>query len=411
MSLSGKKLTNRLTEHLFRNFYQEVFSSLVVKFGSRHIDLIEDALQESFYKALKSWKYDNYPNKPKNWLFVVTKNHIINELRKSAKKQAIVPELTEHESPLINVERSKDDQLQLLLISSRLAIKPRAKMIFILKVICGFGVNEIANSLLLKTDNVYRISQRVKQKLIALPKTSFEHHVEMNISDDDASYLLQVIYFMFNEGYDAMGVSSEGAINEAICYEALRLAHLLEGAINSLATRNVLALFYFHMARFKARIDSEGAFVSLRNQDRQLWDQDCIRLGTGYLSKPERLNRYYLEALIASFHSRAITFDQTAWTDILKLYNALLSIVDTPVIRLNRAICLFESGDVQAGKEALDALKGTLENSYLYYPVSMAEYLKDKDESLSRHWFQKSLEVTKQPFRQELIKKKMKGSS
>ncbi len=398
---------NELTEHLFRNFYQEVFSSLVVKFGSEHIDLIEDALQESFYKALKSWKYNDYPNKPKNWLFIVTRNHIINELRKSTKKRAVMPELPDQESPLLNLERSKDDQLQLLLLSSRLAIKPRAKMIFILKVICGFGVNEIANSLLLKTDNVYRISQRVKQKLKALPTTSFSHQSDMNISDDDASYLLQVIYFIFNEGYDAMGASSEGAINEAICYEALRLAHLLEAATNSSATRNVLALFYFHMARFSARIDSKGAFVSLRNQDRKLWDQDCIQLGTNYLSKPERLNRYYLEALIASFHSRAKSFDATAWTEILSLYDALLSIVDTPVVRLNRAICLFESGDSKAGKAALDQLKGTLEDSYLYYSISMAEYLKDKDESLSRYWFQKSLEVTQQPFRKALIKKKM----
>ena len=402
---------NELTEHLFRNFYQEVFSSLVVKFGSEHIDLIEDALQESFYKAHKSWKYDNYPEKPKNWLFIVTRNHIINELRKSTKKQGVMPELSDQESPLLNLERSRDDQLQLLLISSRLAIKPRAKMIFILKVICGFGVNEIANSLLLKTDNVYRISQRVKQKLKALPKTRFEQPSEMNISLEDASYLLQVIYFIFNEGYDAMSVSSEEAINESICYEALRLAHLLEGATNSSATRNVLALFYFHMARFSARIDSEGTFVSLRNQDRRLWDQDCIQLGTNYLSKPERLNRYYLEALIASFHSRAESFETTAWSEILRLYDALLSIVDTPVIRLNRAICLFESGNTEAGKEALDQLKGSLEDSYLYYSVSMAEYLKDKDESLSRYWFQKSLEVTKQPFRKVLIQKKMDGTN
>lgn len=404
-------VTNELTEHLFRNFYQEVFSSLVVKFGSQHIDLIEDALQESFYKALKSWKFDDYPTKPKNWLFIVTRNNVINELRKSAKKQHAIPEISDQDSPLLNVERSKDDQLQLLLVCSRFAIKPRAKMIFILKVICGFGVNEIANSLLLKTDNVYRISQRVKQKLKVLPKSSFQDQIETEISEDDAAYLLQVIYFMFNEGYDAMGVSSEGAINEAICYEALRLAHLLESATNSSATRNVLALFYFHMARFKARLDSDGVFISLRHQDRQLWDQDCIQLGTKYLSKPDRLNRYYLEALIASFHSRAASFDHTAWSEILTLYDALLSIVDTPVIRLNRAICLFESGDIKAGKKALDEVKDSLESTYLYYSVSMAEYLKDKDESLSQYWFQKSLQVTKQPFRRALIKKKMNGTN
>ena len=86
--MNHKSITNthQFTEHLFREFYQEVFSSLVIKFGAKHVDLIEDALQETFYKALKSWKYNAYPEKPKGWLFTVTKNYILNELKRNQRK-------------------------------------------------------------------------------------------------------------------------------------------------------------------------------------------------------------------------------------------------------------------------------------------------------------------------------------
>ena len=408
MSLRGNKLTNQLTEHLFRNFYKEVFSSLVIKFGTDHIDLIEDALQDTFYKALKSWKFNDMPRQPKNWLFVVTKNAIINELRRSAKLVRSEKMIFNDKDVVFNPEDAKDDQLQLLLACSKFDVKPRAKLIFTLKAICGFGVREIANSLQLTEDNVYRIGQRTKQKLKALSKDYFRAGGDKKMTKEDADYLEQIIYFMFNEGYDSINKSSKKAINRDICFEALRLAHLLEAQMTNESIKNLLALFYFLMARFDARVGEAGEFVSLRKQDRSKWDQDLIQLGFKYLIRPNNLHRYHIEALIASLHSTALSFKKTNWQEILKLYDALLLIHDTPIVRLNRAICLYELGDHKAGKKALNELKEELEDSYVYYSVSMAEYLADKDKELSKFWYQKSLEASNQPFRKELIKQKMK---
>lgn len=407
MSPSTKKLANHLTDHLFRNFYQEVFSSLVVKFGTTHIDLIEDALQDTFYKALKSWSFNKHPDRPKDWLFIVTRNTIINELRRSAK-------LVNHEfvgsrfdSVQINPESAKDDQLQLLLACSKFAVKPRAKLIFTLKAICGFGVTEIANGLQLKEDNVYRIGQRTQQKLKELPEGYFKTAAYSKITGKDVEYLGQIIYFMFNEGYDSINKSSKTGINKDICFEALRLAHLLEENHLSASIKNLLALFYLLMARFDSRLNEEGEFVSLRQQDRTKWDDDLIQLGFNYLTKPDALNRYYIEALIASLHSTSPSFKETDWQQILKLYDALLLLQDTAIIRLNRAICLFELGNYSKGKKALDEIKDQLEDSYVYYSVSMAEYLSDKDKKMSIYWYKKSLESTKQTFRKQLIQNKL----
>ena len=397
--------TNQFTEHLFREFYQEVFSSLVIKFGAKHVDLIEDALQETFYKALKSWKYNAYPEKPKGWLFTVTKNYILNELKRNQRKVTLETDSFVVED--ISTKEKEEAQLQLLLACSRFDIKEQAKLIFTLKTICGFGVVEIANSLLISEDVVYKNLQRAKQKLQVLPRTYFEEQEILTFSDGDISYIEGIIYCIFNEGYDSVNNTSNTAIHKEICFEALRLAHLLEKNSEKENIKHLLALCYFHMARFDSRVNEHGEFVSLRTQDRSKWDLELIQIGFKYLQKPVTLNRYYIEALITSIHLTAQTFSETNWREILTLYNSLIQLVDTPVVRLNRAICMFELGMNNPALKELEYIKPVLENKYLYFSMSMAEYLEDKDAELSKFWYQKSLETTKQDFRKKLINEKL----
>jgi len=394
-----------LTEHLFREFYQEVFSSLVIKFGSKHIDLIEDALQETFYKALKSWKFNNLPKQPKGWLFTVTKNYILNQLKRDRKKVALTMQDVGVEA--ISVKEKEESQLQLLLACTKLDLKAHIKLIFTLKAICGFGVAELANSLLISEDTIYKQLQRSKQKLQLVPKAYFDSQSVLDFSDEDINYIELIIYFMFNEGYDSVNNNSNKAINKEICFEAVRLAHLLEKFSKKESTKHLLALCYFHMARFDSRVNDANEFVSLRNQDRSKWDGELIQIGFRYLIKPTKLNRFYIEALIASIHLGSATFLETNWNEILKLYDVLLQIVDTPIIRLNRAICMFELKMNTEAIREFELIKPQLEDNYLYFSISMAEYLKDKDVELSRFWYEKSLKSTKQDFRKKLIKTKL----
>jgi len=397
------KSISKITEHLFRETYQEVFSSMIIKFGSKNIDLVEDALQETFFKALKSWKHDNHPVNLKAWLYTVTKNNVINQLRRNAKSVSFPENLESQSNDEEFPENSGDAQLQLLLACAKMKLKEQSKLIFTLKSICGFGVSEIANGLLLTEENIYKNAQRAKKKLQQLPKNYFENLTKADFSTEDISYIALIIYFMFNEGYDSVSSSSKNAINKEICFEALRLAHLLNEVSAEESTSHLLSLFYFHMARFDSRMNSEGDFVSLRNQNRTEWDKNLIKIGFEYLVKPKALNRFYLEALISSLHLQAKTFSLTNWGEILKLYDMLLKVHDTPVVRLNRAICLFELGKNSEALVELEDLKPLLEDSYLYYTVSMAEYLEDKDKELSKFWYQKSLENTKQGFRKQII--------
>lgn len=403
----SQKSIDQITEHLFRNFYQEVFSSLIIRFGPAHMDLIEDAIQETFYKALKSWKYDNQPKNPKGWLFTVTKNELVNQLRRGTKSvNEPVPETFEvWENDMEN--NQNDSQLQLFLACARLKLSGQPKLIFTLKSICGFGVAEIANGLLLSEDNVYKQLQRCKNKLKKLSKSYFTDLKISDVSKNDVEYLTTIIYFMFNEGYDPINTKSESPINKEFCFEAVRLAHLLANYTEEEKADHLLSLCYFHMARFDSRTDGLDNFVSLRKQDRNKWDKDLMTRGFHFLKKPKILNRYYVEALIASQHLRAASFEDTDWGEILKLYNLLLKMNDSEVIRLNRAICLFELGQDELASKELERLKDSLADNYLYYSVSMAEYLADKNAELSKYWYEKSLETTKQEFRKQIIQRKL----
>jgi len=398
-------ITNNFTERLFREFYQEVFSSLMVKFGSKNVDLIEDALQEAFYKALKSWKYDEMPSNPKGWLFTVTKNYLLNQLKKKQKNVSLNTTILEIET--IPIKEKEDAQLKLLLLCAQLEIKEQSKLIFALKSICGFGVSEIASSLLISEESIYKQLQRTKQKLQVLPKAYFENQQKVQFTDETISYVTSIIYFMFNEGYDSFNSSSNTAIRKEICFEAIRLAHLLEKSSKKESIKNLLAMCYFHIARFDARVDVNGEFISLRKQNRSKWDDEFIQLGFRYLLKPKKLNRYYIEALIISIHLGAKTFSHTNWKETLTLYNVLLQITETPIIRLNRAICMFELNMNNEALKELAYIKPLLEDKYLYFSVSMADYLEDKDIELSKLWYNKSLKNTKQNFRKQIITSKL----
>ena len=410
MTISNSKTTpNKFTEHLFREFYQEVFSSLLLKFGVQHFDIVEDGLQESFYKALKSWSHNNYPEKPKGWLFTVARNHIINELKRSAKNRGVKETDALITDPSSSYSDSNESaQLQLLLACSKLTLKTDTKLVFTLKAISGFGVNEIANGLLFSKENVYKKLQRAKQKLGLLPKDYFKLNRHTYYTREDVTYIQSIVYFMFNEGYDTVNKESKNIINKEICFEAVRLGYLLKSQSSEESTTHLLALCYFHMARFDTRTNASGQFISLRRQDRSKWDKMLIRLGFDHLTKPNLLNRYYIEALIASHHLSVKNFKATKWREILKLYDLLIAYNNSAIVHLNRAICLFELGEKESGTDILYSLKDSLDEN-IYYSTSMAGYLEDKDLELSKYWYQKSIENTGQDFRKQIIKDKLKN--
>ncbi|MGH7472091.1 MAG: RNA polymerase subunit sigma-24, partial [Longimicrobiales bacterium] len=105
-----------------------------------------------------------------------------------------------------------------------------------------------------------------------------------------------------------------------------------------------------------------GEPILLYDQDRARWDQLLIRRGLAALERAERLGNelgpYGLQAAIAACHARARTPEETDWPRIVTLYDALLQVMPSPVVELNRAVAVSMAFGPAAGLELVDALMG-----------------------------------------------------
>jgi RNA polymerase sigma-70 factor (ECF subfamily) len=220
--------------------------------------------------------------------------------------------------------------------------------------------------------------------------------------------ILQVLYLMFNEGYKT--TEDKELINNDLCFEAIRLCKLLlplkphAGEVNAL-----LALMFFNIVRFPARLNDAGEIVLLQHQDRSKWNTAFINEGFVYLAHSRcghELSRYHLEAGIAAIHCAAKNYDATDWQRIIFYYDQLMLIDQSPVIAIHRAIAVGESIGFEYGLRELERIEtgNKLEGYYLFY-ASKAELLfKLARFSEATGLYEKALNHTMSAFNQQILK-------
>jgi len=171
--------------------------------------------------------------------------------------------------------------------------------------------------------------------------------------------VLEVVYLVFNEGYSA--TAGEDWLRPALCEDALRLGRILAELMpKEPEVHGLVALMEIQASRLRARIGPTGEPVLLLDQDRRRWDQLLIRRGLAALDRAQALGGsagpYALQAAIAACHARARTAEETDWTLIAALYEALARLAPSPVVELNRAVALGMAYGPAAGLELVDAL-------------------------------------------------------
>lgn len=214
----------------------------------------------------------------------------------------------------------RDSQLELLLSCINLPLSTRDRIITTLHILCGFSPFELSKAMDVHYEAVRKSLYRNKQKLAAGKDWLAIKSENIPISDH-LSTIHEVLYALFNEGYKS--AKPDNGIDMSMCYEAVRLLNLVMEISGSPESHALLSLFYFHISRFPARLDQDGKLLSLDQQDRSLWDQELIKAGFYHLelAKPlDELNTRYMEAIIASLHTMAPSFDKTPWYQIEELY-------------------------------------------------------------------------------------------
>jgi RNA polymerase sigma-70 factor (ECF subfamily) len=329
--------------------------------GPAYVALAEETVQEAMLRALETWPYQGAPDNPGGWLFRVAHNIAIDAVRRDRtfgdKTDAIVADLTrsaavapEHADV---EEQLRDDELRMIFMCCHPSLSTEARVALSLKTVGGFGVAEIARAFLAEESAVAQRLVRAKRQIREQQLT-----LDMPAGSDLADRLdsvLQVLYFMFNEGYSAH--AGEDLIRLDLCAEALRLARLVASA--SIATPRVhalVALMALQAARLPARTDEAGDMVLLGDQDRARWDERLIALGFHHFDRSmagDAVSEYHVQAAIAATHARAVDPATVDWRLILELYDQLLAMHPSPVVALNRAVAVQK---VHGAAAALDAV-------------------------------------------------------
>jgi RNA polymerase sigma-70 factor (ECF subfamily) len=192
---------------------------------------------------------------------------------------------------------------------------------------------------------------------------------------DRLGSVLTVIYLIYNEGYAAS--SGDELIRSDLCAEGIRLARLLTELMpDEPEAVGLLALLLLTESRRAARTTPDGSIVLLGDQDRSQWDRALIDEGQSLVRSCLRRNRpgpFQIQAAIAAVHSDAPTAAGTDWSQILQLYDQLMTIAPTPVVALNRTVAVAEVDGVTAALAELEALD--LDRYHLFH-ATRAELLR-----------------------------------
>jgi len=388
-----------LIPHLFRTEYRKIVSVLCRHFGLGQIEIAEDLASDTFLTAAQTWGIKGLPPNPTAWLYAVAKNKAKNYLqRESGFESKIVPGLKSDAAGYyvteidLSPQNINDSQLQMMFAICHPSISAEAQIGLSLRILCGFGIDEIADAFLSNKETVNKRLYRAKEKLR-------EQKIKMAYPGDAEvaarlPAVLTTLYLLFNEGY--YSESQNHILRKDLCLEAMRLCTMLieNKSTNKPEVNALLALMCFHASRFDARIDEHGRHVLYGDQDTRLWDSDLMSKGIYFLScaaSGDKISNYHLEASIAWWGTQKAD-DNEKWENVLQLYDQLIEIAYSPVAALNRIYALAKV----AGKQAAipEAEKLNLAGNPFYFAL-LGELYTDIDNNNAKLNFQRAYSLAK----------------
>jgi RNA polymerase sigma-70 factor (ECF subfamily) len=412
-----------LTEHLFREKYGEILATLLRSSGYEHMDLAEEAVQFAFQRALEKW-LTGLPKNPGGWLYTVAKNAFLESLRRGKTEQQKYEQI-QHETELFEshsyfeLEEALDDLAAMILLCCNPELNPKSQVCITLKSACGFSVKEIARALGMQEEATKKIITRAKEKI------EEDHDVFQELDQERIAerftLVLETLYAMFTEGYSASG--GETQLRKDVAEDAIRLANVfLQTKLTPVERRGeihaLIALMLLQFARFAARADEAGLPIRLQEQDRSKWNQGMVHAGLLALKESQASPRpsvFHLEARLAAEHATSPSFEGTNWKSILKLYDELLLLKDTPEVRTSRIVSVKYAEGWEPALAELEALESALKSqkamtvprSFLIHAVR-ADILEaaGKREEASKEWREAKKDAPTQAD-QDFVQKKL----
>ncbi|HEV9035561.1 MAG TPA: sigma factor, partial [Puia sp.] len=158
-------------KQLFQKEFTKMVAVISRLFGLEHLGIAEDIVSETFLQAAESWGVKGLPPNPTAWLYLVAKQKALYHFRRNKIFQKkIVPELkgrqkieTDIEEMDFSHEHIRDSQLQMLFAVCDPAIASEAQIGLALRILCGFGIDEIAGAFLTNKETINKRLFRARE--------------------------------------------------------------------------------------------------------------------------------------------------------------------------------------------------------------------------------------------------------
>jgi RNA polymerase sigma-70 factor (ECF subfamily) len=352
--------------------WARVVAGLARRFGD--LDLAEEAAAEAYVAALERWPTDGVPPNPGGWLTTTATRKAIDRLRRESHRDA-----KHHVSHMLSDDTLpeptgpiEDDRLRLVFTCCHPALAMEARVALTLRLLGGLTVEEIARAFLVRETTMAQRITRAKAKIRAA-------HVPYRVPSaadirERLAGVLTVVYLVFNEGY--LASAGDDPVRADLTDEAIRLGRLLRTLLpDDGEVTGLLALMLLTDVRRAARVSPTGELVTLDEQDRSTWNQDLLIEGHALVRERiaaaaaggEPPGRYQLMAAINAVHTAAPSARDTDWSQIVALYDRLVALDPSPIVRLNRAIAVGERDGPDLALAEIDRLNEALDGYHAFH--------------------------------------------
>lgn len=321
----------------------------------RDLSLAEDALQEAGLAAMRRWPHSGVPDAPAGWLLIAARRKALDALRRkgraAAQIAALADQMTAPSAPEADIP---DERLRLIFACCHPALDLKSRVALTLRSVCGLGTGDIARLFL---DAEPTMGQRISRAKAKIAAAGIPFAVpEPQDWPARLEAVLTTIYLIFTTGYLAGPTEPRD-----LCAEAEFLMRLIDRLNpNDPEIEGALAMILLTGARRAARVGADGASLPPARQDRLLWDQPRLAEGRALLDRAlarRSPGPFQIKAAIADCQMADPAPD---WPQIAALYQALWQFEPTPIVTLNAAVALAESGAAQAALDMVTAIAGDL---------------------------------------------------